>query len=195
MSRFEDIYKKLMSQMNIDNVHAVPAITKVVVSVGVGKNRDNKQYIEAVERDVAAITGQKPHQRLARKAIAGFNVREGNLVGYRVTLRGKRMEDFIQRFVNITLPRVRDFRGLKSSGIDRQGNLSVGLREHLAFPEIHTEKTDVIFGVEVTFVTSATTEAEGRELFVALGFPFQGEDEAEELDLIVPGRKKEQAKA
>lgn len=190
MSKFNDTYTKLMGDMNVDNVHAVPRITKVVINVGVGKNRDNKQYIEAVERDVALISGQKPHKRLARKAIAGFKVRQNNLVGYRVTLRGKRMEDFVERFVAITLPRVRDFRGLRPSSIDRQGNLSVGLREHLAFPEIHTEKTDIIFGVEVTFVSSAKTEEEGRALFGALGFPFKEAEDAEEVSLAMPGAKK-----
>ncbi|MEX1112193.1 MAG: 50S ribosomal protein L5 [Candidatus Andersenbacteria bacterium] len=195
MSKFDTTYKKLMEKMNVDNVHAVPHITKVVVSVGVGKNRDNKQYVEAVERDIAAITGQKPHPRRARKAVAGFNVREGNLVGYRVTLRGRRMEDFVDRFVNITLPRVRDFRGLRRTSMDKQGNLSVGLREHLAFPEIHTEKTDVFFGVEVTFVSSATETEAGRQLFSALGFPFQEEGQEQEEVLVTPGRKKTKAKA
>lgn len=179
-----------MEKLNVTNVHAVPRITKVVVNVGVGKNRDNKQYIEAVERDLACITGQKPHKRLARKAIAGFKVRQNNLVGFRVTLRGKRAEDFVERFVAITLPRVRDFRGLPSGSIDRQGNLSVGLREHLAFPEIHTEKTDVIFGVQATFVSSARTEEEGQALFAAFGFPFKDADDEDELALNVPGAKK-----
>src|SRR6185295_4649340 len=99
----------------------------VVVNVGVGKQRDNKAFIAAVMRDVAAITGQKPQERAARIAVSGFNVREGNLVGYRVTLRGKRMKDFVNRFVNVTLPRVRDFRGLPATSFDRQGNLSVGI--------------------------------------------------------------------
>ncbi len=171
MSTIEKIYQALQKDLGIKNVHATPKITKVVVNVGVGKQRDDKSFIEAVKKDLAAITGQAPHVRLARKAVAGFNVRENNVVGYRVTLRGKRMEDFVQRFVHVTLPRVRDFRGLRNSSLDGRGNLSVGLSEHLAFPEIHPEKTDIIFGAEVTFVTSAQDDEQGRALFAALGFP------------------------
>jgi len=120
---------------------------------------------------VALITGQRPHERLARKAIAGFNVRQGNIVAYRVTLHGQRMEDFIKRFVHVTLPRVRDFRGLPPSSIDSTGNLNVGMREQLPFPEIQPEQTDVIFGVQVTFVTSARNKDEAAKLFRELGFP------------------------
>lgn len=159
------------------NMHAVPRITRVVLNVGVGKQRDNKQHMEAVQRDLALMAGQRPQERLARKAIAGFNVRQGNVVAYRVTLHGKRMEDFIQRFVNVTLPRVRDFRGLPLKSLDGQGNLSVGLREHLPFPEIHPEETDVIFGVQVTFVTTAKTNQEAEQLFRKLGFPLMAAGE------------------
>ncbi|MBI1833696.1 MAG: 50S ribosomal protein L5 [Candidatus Andersenbacteria bacterium] len=172
MSVTTPMTKQLQKELKIKNLHAVPRITKVVVNVGVGKHRDDKGYVEAVMKDLAAITGQKPRERRARKAVAGFKVREGNLVGYQVTLRGKRMEDFIQRFVNITLPRVRDFRGLPSTSFDGSGNVSVGMKEHMAFPEIQADKTDVMFGVEVTFVTSAKDNDEARKLFAALGFPF-----------------------
>jgi large subunit ribosomal protein L5 len=153
------------------NIHSVPRIREVVVNVGVGKHRDNKQHLEAVQRDLALITGQRPHARLARKAIAGFNVRQGNIVAYRVTLHGQRMEDFVQRFVHVTLPRVRDFRGLSPKSLDGHGNLNVGLREHLPFPEIHPEETDVIFGVQVTFVTTAATDEEAMVLLRELRFP------------------------
>jgi large subunit ribosomal protein L5 len=183
MSLFADVQPKIMKELNLTNVQAVPKVTKVVVNVGVGKQRDNRTYIEAVMRDVAAITGQKPQERKARMAVSGFNVRQGNLVGYRVTLRGKRAEQFVQRFVNITLPRVRDFRGLPLTSIDRGGNLSVGLREHLAFPEIHADKTDAIFGVQVTFATTAKDKTKGEVLFRALGFPFSKADLEEELEL------------
>ena len=167
--------KKLMKDLSVSNVYAVPRIVRVVVNAGVGKTRDNAQHIAAVQQDLKAITGQAAHERRARQAVAGFNVRAGNLVGYRVTLRGKRMEDFIQRFVHVTLPRVRDFRGLSITSLDGHGNLSVGLKEQLAFPEIHQEKTDIMFGVQVTFVTTAKTDAEGEALFRALGFPLQTE--------------------
>ena len=167
---------KLAASLGIKNIHAVPRVTKVVVSVGVGKNRDNKQHIEAVQKDLAAITGQKPRARSARASVAGFNVREGNLVGYTVTLRGKRMEDFLTRFVDITLPRVRDFRGLSLKVLDGNGNASIGLTEHLAFPEIHADKTDVIFGVGITFVTTAKNNETAEQMFRALGFPFRTEE-------------------
>lgn len=172
--------KKLATSLGITNIHAVPRVTKVLVNVGVGKNRDNKTYIEAVQKDLAAITGQKPSERRAKKSIAGFNVREGNLVGYTVTLRGKRMEQFLDRFVGTVLPRIRDFRGLSLSVLDGQGNVSIGLTEHLAFPEIRADKTDIIFGVGITFVTTATNNETAEQMFRALGFPFRTEELEEE---------------
>jgi large subunit ribosomal protein L5 len=195
-SIFTKEYDALRQELGRDNVNAVPRVIRVVLNVGVGKNRDSESYTQAVKRDVAAITGQAPHERRARKAVAGFNVRQGNLVGYRVTLRGKRMEDFIKRFTTMTLPRVRDFRGLPVTALDGQGNLSVGLREHLPFPEIKPEQTDVIFGVQVTFVTTAQTNAEGEALFKMLGFPLTAEETENEvaLDTAAARRAREQAK-
>ncbi len=183
MSLFQEAQSKIMAQLNISNVHAVPKVTKVVVNVGVGKQRDNRPFVEAVVHDVATITGQKPHERKARLAVSGFNVREGNVVGYCTTLRGKRMQDFVQRFVGLTLPRVRDFRGLPLTSLDRQGNLNVGLREQLPFPEIHADKTDAIFGVQVTFVSTATDSTSGEVLFRALGFPFAAAGDLDEVVL------------
>lgn len=153
------------------NPHALPRIDKILVGVGVGKNRDNAKHIEAVKKDLAAITGQAPAERRAKKSVAGFNMREGNLVGFQVTLRGKRAEDFLTRLIHVTLPRVRDFRGVAKSGFDRHGNLSLGLKEHLAFPEIHSDQTDVVFGVRVTIATTAKTDAEGEALLRSLKFP------------------------
>lgn len=164
-----------MKELNLTNPHQVPRISAVVVTVGVGKQRDNASYMKAVAQDLAVITGQQPRQRVARKAVSGFNVREGNVVGYQVTLRGKRRDEFVQRFINVTLPRVRDFRGIAPYAMDGHGNISVGLTEHLAFPEIQADKTDVIFGVQVTFVTTATTNRDGEVLLRALGFPFNSE--------------------
>lgn len=196
MDHFIETTKKLMKELNIKNIHAVPRITKVVVTVGVGKNRDNKAHVEAVERDLAAITGQKAQIRLAKKAVAGFNVRQGNVVGYKVTLRGKRMEDFVQRFVHVTLPRVRDFRGLPLTSLDAQGSLSVGLAEHLAFPEIHPDKTDIIFGVQATFVTSAKNPQDAEKLFRALTFPLKtAEDVSNEAELELETSQSRAAKA
>lgn len=168
---FAPEYKKVQRELSRSNPHSVPRIREVVINVGVGKNRDNKQYLEAVQHDIALISGQRPQERRGRKAIAGFNVRQGNVVAYRVTLHGKRMEDFVQRFVHTTLPRVRDFRGLALTALDGHGNLNIGLREQLPFPEIRPEETDVAFGVQVTFVTTAATDAEATVLFRALKFP------------------------
>lgn len=159
------------------NIHAKPRIVKVIVNAGIGKNRDNKAYVEAVIEDIKKITGQQPQTRTARKAVAGFNVRQGNLVGLRVNLRGKRRDDFVQRFVHIALPRVRDFRGVQLSALDGHGNLNIGIEEQLAFPEINAEKTDIIFGLQVTFVTSAANDKEAEELFRSLGFPLVTDQE------------------
>jgi len=173
-----DSTKQLMKKLKLENLYAVPTITHVVVNVGVGKQRDDKSFVEAVQKDLAKITGQQPQVRRAKKAVAGFSVRQGNVVGYRVTLRGIRGKDFITRFVNVTLPRVRDFRGVKTQSFDGHGNLSIGLEEQLAFPEINPEKTDVVFGLQVTFVTSAKSDEEARELFRMHGFPLTGEGES-----------------
>ncbi len=191
---FPEIYRAVGHDLGVKNIYAVPRINKVVLNVGVGKNRDNKSHIEAVQKDLAKIAGQVSNERRARQAISGFNVRQGDVVGYSVTLRGKRMNDFIERFVHITLPRVRDFRGLRLSSLDKQGNLSVGLREQLAFPEIHTDQTDVIFGVEATFITTTTNREQAEARFRALGFPVQAAgEETEEVVLDVPGKKKKKA--
>lgn len=157
------------------NLHAKPRIERVVVNAGVGKQRDNKALMEAVRADLAKITGQMPHERRARKAIAGFGVRAGNLTGYRVTLHGKRKDDFVQRMVKVVLPRVRDFRGIKPSAMDGRGNLNIGIEEHLAFPEIDPDKTDATFGLQVNIVTTAKTKEEGTILFKELGFPLAEE--------------------
>lgn len=148
-----------------------PKVEKITVSVGVGKNRDNQKYIDAVRKDLAAVTGQAAAERRAKKSVAGFNMRQGNLVGFQVTLRGKRAHDFLTRLIHVTLPRVRDFRGISKKSFDGQGNLNIGLKEQLAFPEIHADKTDVIFGAQVTITTTAKTNEEGEALLRELGFP------------------------
>lgn len=196
-SIFTREYQAIQKKLGLTNPHAVPRIDRVVINIGVGKQRDNATFIEAVRRDLAAITGQQPHERHARKAVSGFNVRQGNLVGLRVTLRGQRMEDFVRRFVDVTLPRVRDFRGINLAALDGHGNLSVGLKEHLSFPEIHADKTDIIFGVEVTFVTTAKDNKEGELLFRSLGFPLTKEAITREeitIDTAQQRRAREEAK-
>lgn len=183
---------RLKEELKLKNIHEVPRITSVVVSVGVGKQRDNASFLKAVLHDLAAITGQQPQVRTARKAVSGFNVREGNLVAYRVTLRGQRAEHFTERFVKVTMPRVRDFRGIPRYSLDGHGNLSVGITEQLPFPEIHADKVDVIFGLQVTFVTQGGTNARGEALFRALGFPLAegSRRETAAANLGMPVRKK-----
>lgn len=157
-----------------------PDLEKIVVATGVGKLRQNAQFDAAVlpeiTRELAAITGQKPQTRPARKSIAGFKIREGNLVGLKVTLRGKRMRDFLSRTVHIALPRVRDFRGIDPDQIDRAGNLTIGFRDHTVFPEIAPEDSKFDFGLQITFVSGVKDKEKARALFEKLGIPFQKEN-------------------
>lgn len=153
-------------------MQSLAKINHVVVNVGVGKRRDDSNFLAAVKEDLGLITGQSPQERRSRQSIAGFKMREGNLVGYRVTLRGKRRDDFVKRFVGATLPRVRDFRGISESSLDSQGNLNVGIKEQLAFPEILPEKTDYVFPMQVTFVSTVSDREQAKELFKSLNFPY-----------------------
>ncbi len=168
---------ELQKQFRYKNVMAVPRIEKVVVNSGVGRLRDPKEH-EEILRYLALITGQRPHPRLARRAIASFKSRIGMTVGYRVTLRGARMFDFLSRFINIALPRTRDFRGLAVSSFDAKGNLTVGVKEHIVFPEMVGEDYRLLFGFEVTVITTARTREEGVTLLQSLGFPIRGEGKA-----------------
>lgn len=167
------INQKLKDQLGIANSLAVPKIEKVVVNVGIGKNKANAGYSEAVEKSLTTLTGQKPVWRLSRKAIAGFKVRQGEKVGLQVTLRGQRMEDFVVRLANIVLPRMRDFRGLKLSSFDKNGNFTLGIAEHIVFPEISTEQAENLFGLSITMTTTAKNPQEGKALLEAWGLPFE----------------------
>lgn len=153
------------------------SLEKIVVSTGVGKLRNNPKFEESVLpamiSDLMAIVGQKPAVRGAKKSIATFKTRTGDVVGLSATLRGKRMNDFLTRFVNVALPRVRDFKGINPDSFDSRGNLSIGIKEHTIFPEINPEKTSTVFGIEVTFVTNTKTVEEGREILSKLGIPFK----------------------
>lgn len=163
--------KNTLSQ--IKNPLAVPRIVKVVVSSGIGQIKTNPKFEEIVAEGLALITGQKPAERRARKAISGFKIRQGDKVGMVVTLRGKRMEDFTRKLANIVLPRVRDFRGLNPQGFDKNGNYTIAITEQLFFPEITSEKSEVIFGMAITIVTTAKDNQEGQKLLEAWGFPFK----------------------
>ena len=169
----------MKEKFNYGNVMSIPKIEKVIINSGFGKlvtnkTRDEqKKFAQYVEDNVQAICGQKPVMAPARKSISTFKLREGNIIGVKVTLRGKKMYDFIEKLVNITLPRSRDFQGIKLTSVDNNGNLNLGIREHIVFPEILPEKSPIILGMEVTIVTSAKSREEGLELFKLLDFPFK----------------------
>ncbi len=165
---------ELKKKFGYKNNMAIPRIVKVVINTGVGSIKDEKQ-IEVIEKQLALIAGQKPTKRLAKKSIASFKLRQGSLTGLSVTLRGKRMHDFLERFINIAIPRIGDFRGLNSKAVDGAGNFTIGIKEHTIFPEISEEDIRMIFGLEATIVTTAKTRDEALELFRLLGFPFKKE--------------------
>jgi len=154
------------------NVMQVPRIEKVVVNIGVGEALENKKALEYAVADLTTVTGQKPIQTKARKSIANFKLREGSIVGTKVTLRGMRMWAFLDRLVNVTLPRVRDFRGVSADAFDGRGNYTLGLKDQLVFPEIEYDKIDKLRGMEVTIVTTAQNDDEARALLQLLGMPF-----------------------
>jgi large subunit ribosomal protein L5 len=167
------IMKPLGQKLGIKNDMAVPKIRQVSVNIGVGRHAKEKEYIDAVARNLAKITGQKAVLTKAKKSISAFKTRKGMVVGAKATLRGAKMHDFIDKLVNVTLPRVRDFRGLDQKAVDECGNLSLGFKEQLAFPEIKAEEADLLHGLEVNIATTAKNREAGLELFKALGFPFK----------------------
>ena len=183
MLRLKQLYEekvkvKLISEGYKNNM-AVPKISKVVVNVGIGKTRVNSAAVEQIKKNLAAITGQKPAIRKSRKAISGFKVRTGDEVGLMVTLRGDRMYDFLEKLINITLPRIRDFRGLNPKSFDGNGNFTLGMTENIYFPEV-SQVTENIHGLEITVVTTAKNKDEGLKLLKELGFPFKGSNNPEE---------------
>ena len=182
-AHLQEHYKKevipaLRAQFGYQNVMAVPRIEKAVVNIGVGRMRDEKERAEVVKY-ISFITGQKPSARPAKKAIASFKTRKGLVIGYQVTLRGARMYDFLSRLIHIALPRTRDFKGLEQKSFDRNGNLTMGIKEHIVFPEIIGEDYRFLFGLEVTVVTTAARKEEGMALLKLMGFPIQQEERQE----------------
>jgi large subunit ribosomal protein L5 len=176
--RLLDVYRKevvgkLSRQFGYRNVHQVPTLSKVVVNVGLGEATQNPKLLETAAAELAGITGQKPVIRRARKSIANFKLRAGQQIGCSVTLRGARMWEFFDRLVNVSLPRVRDFKGLSPRAFDGRGNYSLGIREQIIFPEVDYDKVERITGVNVTLVTTANTDAEGKALLEHLGVPFR----------------------
>ena len=171
----EEIVPALLKSLNLMNTMQVPRIRKVVVNVGMGEALENAKSLDAAVSDIVLITGQKPIITKARKSIANFKLREGRQIGVKVTLRGERMWAFLDRLMNIALPRVRDFRGVSANAFDGRGNYTLGLREQLVFPEIEYDKIDKLRGLEISIVTTARNDEEGRQLLQMLGMPFKKE--------------------
>lgn len=169
----EEVVPALMKALNMDNVMELPRITKVVVNIGLGEAMDNPKALEAAVGDMMLITGQKPVITKARKSISNFKLREGRAIGAKVTLRGDKMWSFLDRLMNIVLPRVRDFRGVSDEAFDGHGNYTLGLREQLIFPEIEYDKIDKVRGMEITIVTTARTDDQASQLLALLGMPFR----------------------
>jgi large subunit ribosomal protein L5 len=170
----EQVVPTLIKELGYENIMQVPRLEKIVLNIGMGEALQNAKALDAAVQDVMTITGQRPIITRARKSIATFKLREGNPVGIKVTLRGARMWDFLDRLINVALPRQRDFRGISPDAFDGRGNYSLGLREQLAFPEIDYDSIDKIRGMEVTVVTTAQTDPEGFHLLRHLGMPFRG---------------------
>jgi large subunit ribosomal protein L5 len=178
MNRMKEQYQKevvptLMKSLNLKNVMQVPRVQKVVVNIGMGEAMDNPKSLDAAVNDVALITGQKPVVTKAKKSIANFKLREGRTIGVKVTLRGDKMWAFLDRVMNVVLPRVRDFRGVSPDAFDGRGNYTLGLREQLIFPEIEYDKIDKIRGMEITIVTSAGSDDQAAIMLQMLGMPFR----------------------
>lgn len=177
MARLQERYKNeiagsMMNKFGYKSVMQIPKLEKVVINVACGEARDNPKVIEAIVGDLGKITGQKAIVCKAKKSVANFKLREGMPIGCKVTLRGERMFEFVDRLFNVAMPRVRDFRGISANGFDGRGNFSFGLKEQLMFPEIEYDKIDKVRGMDISFVTTAKTDEEGRELLTQLGCPF-----------------------
>ena len=177
MARLKDFYVKeaapaLMKKFSYKSVMQIPKLDKIVINVGAGEARENSKAIDAISGDLAQITGQKPMVCKAKKSVANFKLREGMPIGVKVTLRGAKMYEFMDRLFNVALPRVRDFRGINPNSFDGRGNYNMGLKEQLIFPEIDFDKVDKVRGMDICFVTTATTDEEARELLTLMGAPF-----------------------
>ena len=177
MARLKDYYKNdvapaLMKKFSYKSVMQIPKLDKIVINVGCGEARDNAKVIDAIVGDLAAITGQRPVVCKAKKSVANFKLREGMNIGAKVTLRGERMYEFLDRLFNVALPRVRDFRGINPNSFDGRGHYNMGLKEQLIFPEIDYDKIDKVRGMDICFVTTAKNDEEARELLSLMGAPF-----------------------
>jgi len=182
LSRLKDLYmdeirEQMMKKFGYKNIMQVPKLDKIVVNMGIGEARENEKILDAAARDMAIITGQKPVITKAKKSIANFKIREGMPIGCKVTLRGDRMYEFLDRLVNLALPRVRDFRGVNPNSFDGRGNYALGIKEQLIFPEIEYDKIDKVRGMDIIFTTTANTDEEARELLRLFNMPFAREQQ------------------
>jgi large subunit ribosomal protein L5 len=173
----ESLRARLQDELGLGNVMQVPRLSKVVINMGVGAATAQASLLEGAVRDLTTIAGQKPVVTRAKKSIAGFKLREGNAIGAKVTLRGDRMWEFYDRLVSVAIPRIRDFRGLNTRSFDGRGNYTFGITEQLIFPEIDYDKIDTVRGMDITIVTTGTTDDQGRALLRALGFPFRRDEQ------------------
>ena len=167
-----EVAPSLMKKFGYKSVMQIPKLDKVVINVACGEARDNSKMMDAIVADIRAITGQQPVLCRAKKSVANFKLREGMVIGAKVTLRGEKMYEFVDKFFNLALPRVRDFRGINPNSFDGRGNYSVGIKEQLIFPEIEYDKIDKVRGMDICFVTTANTDEEARELLTLMGAPF-----------------------
>ena len=177
MSRYKDLYKDqivdgMIKKFGYKNIMEVPKLDKIVLNMGVGEAKDNAKLLETAVRDMETITGQKAVVTKAKNSVANFKIREGMPIGCKVTLRGEKMYDFLDRLVNLALPRVRDFRGINPNAFDGRGNYALGIKEQLIFPEIEYDKVDKVRGMDIIMVTTANTDEEARELLTQFGMPF-----------------------
>ena len=170
---YEEIRPALREQFEYKNIYEVPRLVKVVVNMGVGEGKENPKILDAAVSDLMQICGQRPVVTRARKSVASFKLREGMAIGCKVTLRGARMYDFVDKLFNVALPRVRDFRGISPRSFDGRGNFTIGLREQLIFPEIEYSKVEKILGMDIVMVTTAKSDEEAKELLTLMGLPFQ----------------------
>jgi large subunit ribosomal protein L5 len=178
MARLQHLYRdevvgKLQEQFDYKNVMEVPRISKITLNMGVGEAVGDRKIMENAMSDMETISGQKPIVRKARKSVAGFKIREGWPIGCKVTLRRERMYEFLDRLINIAIPRIRDFRGMSPRAFDGQGNYNMGVREQIIFPEVHYDKIDALRGMDISITTTARTDEEGRALLAAFNFPFK----------------------
>ena len=168
-----EVVGKLIEQFGYENVNEVPKLTKIVINVGLGEAKDNQNLLNAAKDELALITGQRPIEIKAKKSVANFKLREGQAIGTKVTLRREKMYDFLDKLINISLPRVRDFRGINPNSFDGRGNYSLGIKEQLIFPEIKYDDVDFLHGMDITVVTTAKTDEEAKAFLELMGMPFK----------------------